>query len=46
MRVPIQATSASRATMPMSQATNPSGIGPVRPIGSPPGSSGERRYST
>ena len=45
MRVPIHATSASRAGIPTSQATNPSGIGPVRPIGTPPGSSGERRYS-
>ena len=44
--VPIQATSTSSAVMPISHATNPSGIGPVRPIGMPPGSAGSFRYST
>ena len=36
---------ASRAPMPTDHATKPSGTGPMRPMGSPPGSSGSRRYS-
>ena len=45
-RVPIHATIASNTLAPKNHATNPSGTGPMRPIGRPPGSSGARRYST
>ena len=46
LRVPIHATRPNSATIPTSQATKPSGMGPVRPIGRPPGSSGSSRYRT
>ena len=44
--VPIQYATASMDPSPMTQATNPSGTGPMWPRGLPPRSSGFLRYET
>src|SRR5690606_15895523 len=45
-RVPTQRMNTTSRPRPRAQPTAPSAIGPIRPMGAPPRSSGSRRYST